>query len=563
MTEPSLQRLLRFARSLQRAEDFGELVRASAHEIKEALGYQHTWLMIAEDETLARVRMIEYAGAQRERVWEVAPVLEIAGDPFLEAVAASEAPVVIEDARLDPRTHKPTIEALQARTLINVPLTLFDRPLGFLGIGTFGDEGCRAPTPVELDYMVGVASQLTVAAARVRYAQERVKALSEKRELERRIEQMQRLESLGLLAGGVAHDFNNLLTVIMSSVSFAQELVHDPQAAADLEAALAATERARELTSQLLAMSRSQPLSLTQLDVNAQLSGLTAMLRRIFPQNVAIDLKLGSDLPTIEADRTQLDQVFMNLCINARDAMPRGGRLSLETERVRLNDDFVQVHPWARAGHYVLTTVTDNGVGMRRDVLERIFEPFFTTKSATGGTGLGLAVAHGIVTQHGGLLHVYSEPDVGTTFKLYLPVAVSPASSLLPERPQSEQRGGEHVLMAEDDIAVRSVTRRILESHGYVVTCAADGDAAVSCAKQARFDLILLDVVMPGTPCEETLSRLVELQPTATVLLASGYTGRQVMDLVGTRRLRLLRKPYDPQELLRALRAALAARSPS
>ena len=559
MTELSSQRLLRFARGLQRAEDFRELVRAAAHEIKEALGYGHAWLMIAEDETLARVRLIEYAGSQPDLVWEVAPVLEIKGDQFLEALVASEGPLVVDDARLDPRTHKPTVEALQNRTIINVPLALFDGPLGFLGVGTFGDEGCRPPTAAELEYLVGIASQLTVAAARVRYAQERTRAQHEKRELERRIEQMQRLESLGLLAGGVAHDFNNLLTVIMSSVSLAQDAVHDGEVREDLEAALSATQRARELTSQLLAMSRSQPLQLTAIDVNAQLAQLTGLLERIFPENVSIDLKPGAALPAIEADRTQLDQVLMNLCINARDAMPNGGRLSLETEWVRLSEDFALAHPWAKVGQYVLTTVADNGSGMTKDVLERVFEPFFTTKGPSG-TGLGLAVAHGIVTQHGGLLHVYSEPDVGTTFKLYLPVATRQARADLPARPAPVQRGREHVLLAEDNVAVRNLTRRILESHGYTVTCAVDGAAAVSCAKVDDFDVILLDVVMPGAPCEETLKRLSELQPRAALLLASGYTGSQVVQLVSAQRVRLLRKPFDPQELLTALRAALDAR---
>ncbi|MEY4576882.1 MAG: hypothetical protein RL701_1585 [Pseudomonadota bacterium] len=556
----STQRLLRFARSLQRAEDFAQLVRAASLEVQEALGYAHTWLMIAEDETLMRFRMIAYAGSQSDRVWEVAPVLEVSGDAFLMALIASDGPDVVVDARLDPRTHKPTVEALQNRTLINVPMRLFDKPLGFLGVGTFGDEGCRAPTPAQVDFLVGIASQLTVAAARVRYAQERARAELEKRALERRIEQMQRLESLGLLAGGIAHDFNNLLTVIMSSVTLAQKSVRDPIVSDDLGAALTATHRARDLTAQLLAMSRSQPLSLHALDINAHIVQLTTLLQRIFPESVVLELKLGADLPRIEADRSQIDQVFMNLCINARDAMPAGGRLTVETEWTHVSASFVEVHPWARPGQYVLATVSDNGVGMAKDVLDRVFEPFFTTKASVGGTGLGLAVAYGIVTQHGGLLHAYSEPGVGTTFKVYLPIGKRDAKSVIPRGNPVVGRGFERLLLAEDDDAVRGITQRILERAGYSVTCVVSGDAAVSCAGELSFDLIVLDVVMPGMACEDAVAHLLRTQPHARILLASGYTaGSQVLDLVNTQHLRLLRKPYDPDELLSAVREALDA----
>jgi signal transduction histidine kinase len=561
LSELTSQRLLRFARSLQGVRDFGELVSAAAVEVKESLGFAHTWLMIAEDESLARFRLIAYAGTQAQQVWDVAPVLEVRGDAFLEALVASVEPFVIEDARLDPRTHKPTVEALQNRTLINLPLTLLDRPLGFLGIGTFGDEGCRAPTSSELGYLIGIASQLTVAAARVRFNQERERSEEEKLVLERRIAQMQRIESLGLLAGGVAHDFNNLLTVIMSSVSLAHTASRDPMVLADLDAALAATHRARELTTQLLAMSRSQPLQLQLLDVNVRIGQLDAMLRRIFPENVASELRLAASLPAIEGDGTQIDQVLMNLCINARDAMPDGGRLTIESERVDLNASFAEAHPWAKVGQYVLITVSDNGKGMSKATMERVFEPFFTTKASLGGTGLGLAVAYGIVSQHGGLLHAYSELGVGSTFKVYLPIAEQRRWQARAQSLPAPERGHERVLMAEDDPAVRHVTRRILESSGYDVTCANNGAAAIRCAQEQSFDLILLDVVMPGMSCEETVTQLARLQPNVAFLLASGYTaGSRVLELASTLHMRLLRKPYDPDELLQAIRDALDAR---
>jgi len=562
MAELSLQRLLRFARSLHEAQDFAELVTGAALEIREALGYPNTWLMIAEDERAERFRMLAYQGTQAKLVWEVAPVLVVSGDAFLEALIASEEPVVIEDARLDPRMDKVKVEALQMRTVINLPLTLLDKPLGFLGIGTFGDEGCRAPTAAELAYLVGIASQLTVAAARVRYQQERLRSEDERRNLERKISQMQRIESLGLLAGGVAHDFNNLLTVIMSCVSLARGVSGDPSVLADLDAALGASHRARELTAQLLAMSRSQPLQLQLLDVNNRIEQLSGMLRRIFPETIASELCLAAKLPPVKGDGTQLDQVLMNLCINARDAMPDGGRLTIETELAELNDSFVQAHPWAKAGQFVLITVSDNGSGMSKETLERVFEPFFTTKLGVGGTGLGLAVAYGIVSQHDGLLHAYSEPGVGSTFKVYLPVAQQRALHTRSRPAPALKHGHEQILMAEDDEGVRRVTRRILESGGYQVTCVENGAAAIRCAEQRSFDLVLLDVVMPGLSCEDTINQVGRLQPTVAFLLASGYTaGSRVLELASTMHLRLLRKPYDPDELLRAIRDALDNRA--
>ena len=563
MAEFSSNRLLLFAKALLRAESFSDLLAAAGEEVKAVASYDHVWFMVADHEEADELRLIDYSGGRRDVVWEVAPVLKVKGDKFLEELITSDGPIVIPDARKDPRTNKQIVEQLQNRTLINIPLRLLDKPFGVFGIGTFGEEGCRAPTPAELEHLVAMAGQIAVAAGRLRFLEERARAEREKLDLERRLLQLQKLESLGLLAGGISHDFNNLLTVILSSAAMAEQNVSDPAVMADLRAIVETAGRARDLTRKLLAMSRQQDLDMKPLDLNVRLTELLALLGRVLPATIHVDLIKGARLPLVEGDASQLDQVFMNLCINARDAMPGGGRLTLETEQVVINGDYVKSHPWAKPGRYVLTTVTDTGAGMSREVLDRIFDPFFTTKE-TYGTGLGLSISYGIVRQHGGLLNCYSEPGVGTTFKVYLPALERQASAvgtkLVGTVPASN--GGERILIAEDDAGVRAISSKILKRAGYQVTTAESGDAACDVASREEFDLMILDVVMPGPPCREVVRRLRTLQPNARLFLASGYTaGTNVVDLLRETGLELLGKPYDPDQLLFAVRRALDSRA--
>ncbi len=557
------ERLLAFARRLQRASTFSELLEFARDEAREVVGYNHVWLLVADDEAADTLRLIDFSGGQREIVWSVCPVLHVKGDAFLEEIVSSDTPVVIEDARTDPRTDKRMVEKLQNRTLINMPLRLVDKPLGVFGVGTFGEEGCRAPTAEELEYLVGMASQLGVAASRIRYFEAMAVAAKERQEFEHRLLQIQKLESLGMLAGGIAHDFNNLLTVVMASAALAESQITDPRLLADIQVVQGAAKRGTELTRQLLAMSRAQDLTLQALDLNAQIRQVVMLVKRLFPENIQLDLIEGVGLPLVEGDASQIDQVILNLLINARDAMPKGGRLTIETEQVLINGNYAQTHPWAKPGRYVLTSVTDTGVGMTREVADRVFEPFFTTKGARVGTGLGLAVAYGIVRQHRGMLQCYSELGVGTTFKVYLPVFQQLATAVGTKLQEPIGRGRERVLVAEDDGLVRAVVVRILEDAGYRVTVAEDGDAACSVASQESFDLFILDVVMPGMGCRDLIARIVALQPQAHILLSSGYTAcSNVAWLTDQTGLELLRKPYDPDQLLRAVRKALDKAGP-
>ncbi len=563
-TEISLpRRLLAFARDLQRTASFGELLDVTRAEVSAAIGYQRVWFFVADHEEADEVRLIDYAGSDKELIWSVAPVLKIKGDRMMEEVMTSDVPVVVEDARIDPRTNKEIVAQLGNRTIINIPLRLLDKPFGVFGCGSFGDEGCRPPTGAELDYLIAMASQISVAAGRIRFLEERARAQDEKQTLERRLFQMQKLESLGMLAGGIAHDFNNLLMVILSGASLAEEALPNHEARADLRIVIEAAERGRDLTRQLLALSRSQELNLKALDMNERLAALAQLLRRVLPETISVDIIPGARLPLVEADASQLDQVFMNLCINARDAMPAGGRLTIETEQVVINGSYAATHPWAQPGRYVLVTVTDTGIGMPRDILERIFEPFFTTKREQQGTGLGLAVCYGIVRQHGGMLNCYSEVNVGTTFKVYLPVLSRAVRDVGNKIQGAVVSGHERILVAEDDAAVRSVVKRILERAGYTVVAAENGEAACLRAAEGPFDLVLLDVVMPGMTCQAALERLRVLMPAARFLLSSGYTAEtNVAALLTGSAHELLRKPYDPDRLLRAIRRTLDAPAP-
>jgi signal transduction histidine kinase/ActR/RegA family two-component response regulator len=556
--ESNLVRLLSFARVLQDVTSFGALLDASRAEVEATTGYAHAWLMMRDERNTTQLRLLETSGTRRDDIWRYASVLDVKGDPFLEELLSNHVPLVIPDARVDPRTNKVIVERLQNRTLINIPLSLMDAPFGVFGVGTFGEEGCRVPSSDELSYLVGMASQISVAASRIRWQEAKAQSDKERAVLERRLAQVQKLESLGLLAGGIAHDFNNLLTVIISSASLANEISEDDEVNSELEQVLEAAERAAALTRQLLAMSRAQGLSLRPIDVNELLRQLLLMLRRILPENVDVDLIEGHTLPLLEGDRSQLDQVFMNLLLNARDAMPVGGKVTIETEQVLVNGHYAETHPWANPGRYVLITVTDTGTGMAREVLDRIFEPFFTTKAPKSGTGLGLAVAYGIVRQHEGMLHCYSEVGVGTSFKVYLPAAQRLAASVGTKLLPAASRGNGRILVAEDDDGVRAVVIRILERGGYEVTGVDNGNAACLAAANEPYDLVLMDVVMPGLACREAVEHIRNAAPFVRILLSSGYTaGEAVSRLIEQTGLELLRKPYDPDQLLRAVRAAL------
>ena len=392
-----------------------------------------------------------------------------------------------------------------------------------------------------------------------------VQNVTERHQLEGQLRQAQKMEAIGHLAGGIAHDFNNLLTAISG---YAQLLASDLDPAderrADVEQILDASDRAARLTRQLLAFSRRQVLHPEVLDLNAIVRGIDALLRPLIGDTIVLTVALDPELGRVRADPSQLEQVIMNLVTNARDAMPSGGRLTIETTNVELDSTYVASHADSQSGPHVMLAVSDTGVGMDAATMARLFEPFFTTKGPGKGTGLGLATTYGIVKQSGGNIWVYSEPGRGTTFKVHLPRvegdgrAGETAGRRVSETPVG---GTEVVLLVEDDAEVRALAETILARHGYTVLSAPNGSAALEVASAAdSIALLVTDVIMPGLRGPELAERLVALRPGLRVLYISGYAAEAVGDhdflAPGAN---YLDKPFTPDALARTVRAILDA----
>jgi two-component system, cell cycle sensor histidine kinase and response regulator CckA len=388
--------------------------------------------------------------------------------------------------------------------------------------------------------------------------------VTERKTLESQLLQAQKMEALGQLAGGVAHDFNNVLTAIGGYAELLREdLAADDARRADVDEILRATERAAALTHQLLAFSRRQVLAPRVLDLNAVVEDLDKMLRRLIGEDVELRIALAPKVGTVRADPGQLEQVILNLVVNARDAMPRGGKLTIETTNAELDESYAVEHPGVTAGPHVMLAVSDTGVGMDAATQAKIFEPFFTTKERGKGTGLGLATVYGIVKQSGGHIWLYSEPGRGTTFKIYLP-QVDLAPEQLAQAPAAREtpRGTETVLLVEDDEAVRNLARKRLEALGYTVLAASGGGDAIDLAASVGpIHLLVTDVVLPGMSGRELATRLVAARPGLRVLYTSGYTDEAVVHHgVLDPGIAFLQKPFMPAALARKVRDALEGR---
>ena len=379
--------------------------------------------------------------------------------------------------------------------------------------------------------------------------------------LEDQLRQAQKMEAIGQLAGGIAHDFNNLLQGILGYADMAQQsLPPDHPCSADLLEIRKAATRASNLTQQLLAFSRRQVLQPKDIELNDVINDSMRMLRRVIPENVIVDFTPGHRVGRVHADPGQIAQILMNLAINARDAMPDGGRITIETQNVLINGDYCETHAWAVRGRYVLLTFSDTGCGIDENTQKHIFEPFFTTKEVGKGTGLGLATVYGIVKQHEGMISVYSEIDIGTIFKIYLPLVERSATAVGTSIEGPVVGGTETILLAEDDDTVRGLAKRILESAGYTVITAQDGLQAIQAAQEhlGPISLAVLDVVMPGLGGRQTYERIHQSRPEIRALFTSGYSLNGVhTSFVLEEGLRLIPKPYGPDTLLRGVREAL------
>jgi PAS domain S-box-containing protein len=454
----------------------------------------------------------------------------------------------------------------QRERYFEVPTT---RPLGsgleFPGLRADGSE-----FPLDMAVSPLGAGESTTAIAVVH-------DLSEAKEVERRrdeelaranreakVAQSSRLESLGQLAGGVAHDFNNLLGVILNYADFvADELEEGTTAHTDVVEIRKAAERATDLTRQLLIFSRREVIKPAPVDLNEVVRDVERLLRRTLGEHIELSVKLAREVPAVLADPGQVEQVLVNLAVNARDAMQDGGRLVIESGEVDLDRDSLHDHPELSPGRYVRLTVADNGSGMEAEVAARVFEPFFSTKRKGEGTGLGLATVYGIVTAAGGQISLYSEPGDGTVFRIHLP-AVDSTVPAGPDEHVANGRGrGESVLLVEDKDAVRALGKRILAEGGYEVTATSRGAEAVRLLEDPRqeFDLLISDVVMPGMRGVELARRAHELRPELPVLMMSGYTTPMSdEDRRAMAEAPLLEKPFSRRDLLGEVRSLLDER---
>jgi two-component system cell cycle sensor histidine kinase/response regulator CckA len=382
-------------------------------------------------------------------------------------------------------------------------------------------------------------------------------------DLEAQLRQAQKMEAVGRLAGGVAHDFNNMLSVILG---FGEQLLcdlkEDDPIRPDIEEICAAGQRASALTRQLLMFSRQQVLAPKVLDLNATLTGMDSMLRRVVGEDVELVLRTSSDPARVHVDPGSIEQVVMNLVINARDAMPTGGKLTLETNVIELDEAYARDHEGMFAGPHVVFSVTDTGVGMDRATQARIFEPFYTTKDKTKGTGLGLSTVFGIVKQSGGDVLVRSDLGVGSTFTLYLPRLDGEATPAPSRSVTTRPRGTETILLVEDEDQVRAVALDILRRHGYRVLEASGGEAALAICERAdeHIDLVVTDVVMPKMSGPETVKRIHQLRPGLKVLFMSGYTDDSIVRHgVLDAEIAYLQKPLTPTTLTAKVREVLDA----
>ncbi|HSS22412.1 MAG TPA: ATP-binding protein [Pyrinomonadaceae bacterium] len=443
------------------------------------------------------------------------------------------------------------------RPALIVPMAIMGRVIGTVEIQNNAGETYK------LEHVTAIEMAANLAAGAI----ESVRLLEQEREQELRLQQSQKMEAIGTLAGGVAHDFNNLLTVILGNTELAvKKLTADNPLRPRLAEVEKAARRAAILTRQLLAFSRRQQLERRNIKLNDVIAEIMKLVNRIIGEDVEVNVKAGPKLSTIFADPAQIEQVIMNLAVNARDAMPEGGQLTIETRNLTLDESYQRQYPYVQPGNYVELRVSDTGCGMDAETKARLFEPFFTTKEVGRGTGLGLSMVYGIVKQHDGHLNVYSELGFGTTFKIFLPVVESEADLEIAPAPAPVRRGTETILVAEDEDGLRELANDVLTQLGYTVLLAKNGEEAIQTYQDNRedIDLLLLDVMMPRMGGPEAYDRIRQANGAVPLIFMTGYSSEAVHNRflkqnisIGDGDMEIIQKPYNIDGLGRKIREVL------
>jgi two-component system cell cycle sensor histidine kinase/response regulator CckA len=426
--------------------------------------------------------------------------------------------------------------------------------------GTMGEEtAVAALQDGAQDFLVKTNLKRLVPAVQraLREAEER----RQRKLMEQQVQQLRKFEAIGKLAGGIAHDFNNVIGAIMGWAEMGCEEATPGTSLHDrFQKIRGQSLWAARLTSQLLAFARRQVLQPRNINLSALAVEGVALLRRVIGEQIEVRVLTAPDLRVTLADPTQIEQVLMNLCLNARDAMPDGGQLIIETQNVEIDEAYCRVHPYARQGSYVLLAVSDTGVGMDAATTERVFEPFFTTKEVGKGTGLGLATVYGVVKQHGGFIHLYSELGKGTTFRIYLPATSGAPEPREPKTDECTPKGTETILLAEDNEGLREAAHEMLQRLGYRVILASNGAEAIELfkANSRQIDLVILDIVMPHLSGPAAYSQMAAIQPDLRAVFATGYTAETAsLNSTLEKGVPILQKPYSMKNLGQIVRGTL------
>ncbi len=512
---------------------------------------QTTAILLNKEKTSATV-VAEYRLENRPTALHYS--IPVAENPSFQYLLTHKAPLLVNDAQKDPRLaslHK-VMRLRGTVSMLLLPLIINEAVVGCLDLDTFEPRHFSAE---EISLAWNVADQVSGALARMKLNEEH-------RQLEAQYHQAQKMESLGQLTAGIAHDFNNLLMTINGFTELMQyELAPDNPLQESLAAVMRSGQRATKLVRQLLAFSRKQVIKPEVLDLNSVITEIHKMLRPIIGEDIQLETNLKSDLWLVKVDPTQMEQVIINLAVNARDAMPDGGRLTIEAINIMLDDDYVARHVGTKPGEYVLLAVTDTGHGMSQEVQSRIFEPFFTTKKVGKGTGLGLATVFGIIKQNEGHISVSSVEGAGTTFKIYFPRTEKFALvSTRPEAKTELHAGNKTILLVEDNSEVRSLIRQVLQKQGYALLEAQDGQEAlqVTARHTGPIHLLLTDMIMPGMSGKSLAERLSQMRDNLKIMFISGYVDSEIMnekplnsDAV------FLQKPFTPSTLARKVQDLL------